>query len=347
MRIGILFHKNPFGPATGIDLVRIRAIAAGLRRKGIEAHVISPGVIEGTVDDGIPVRDTSVLDRPGYYDLVKTSYHDSIMLLGCYKGPVVSRIVRVVDERLPERDEASRRKLLDCQELIGSRASALVLNNAENRTRWHVLYGNRLPISLIPTGCPAVIPEAVENPFKGGAPAILFLGSLAAPRMAEILNGTARRLEGTARVHFIGRNKTGLYGGAGECRLDPLIEVHGEMAEVQVWAYIRHADCGLALATGPHAFDNDVSKILNYLRGGLPVLSEDPIVNNELIEQTGYGKTFRHGDVDDLVVRALQILGDPPVHKRDSVMRFMATEHSWDKRVESYIALFDRVLRTR
>ncbi|MFH1115673.1 MAG: hypothetical protein V1792_17325, partial [Pseudomonadota bacterium] len=297
MRIGILFHKNPYVPATGIDLVRIRAIAGGLRRKGIEAHIISPGVIEGTLDDGIPVRDTSALEHPGYYDLVKTSYHDSILLLGSYDGPVVSRIVRVVDERLPQRDDASRKRLLECQELIQSRASALALNNEENRTRWQERYGNRLPIFLIPTGCPAVIPETPENPFEGELPAVLFLGSLAAPRMATMLNGVARRLEGTARVHFIGRNKTGLYGGAGECRLDPVIEAHGELAEEDVWAYIRHAAVGLALATGPYAFDNDVSKILNYLRGGLPVLSEEPIVNNGLIAQTGYGQTFKHGDL--------------------------------------------------
>ncbi len=347
MRIGILFHKNPFGPATGIDLVRIRAIAGGLRRKGIDAHIISPCGTEGTVEEGIPVRHTSVLDRPGYYDLVKTSYHDSIMLLGPYEGPVVSRIVRVVDERLPERDEALRKQLLACQELISSRASALVLNNRENRARWRELYGNSLPVFLIPTGCPAHLPSSAVNPFRGGPPAILFLGSLAATRMGEILNQVARRLAGLARIHFIGRNKTGLYGGGSECILDPLIAVHGELAEEHVWAYIRHATIGLALATGPYAFDNDVSKILNYLRGGLPVLSEEPIVNNELIRQTKYGRIFKHGDVDDLVIKATQILSDPPVQKREAVMRFMATEHSWDKRVESYITIFERILRSR
>jgi len=165
--------------------------------------------------------------------------------------------------------------------------------------------------------------------------------------MARILNQIAHRLEGLARVHFIGRNKTGLYGGGSECLLDPLIAVHGELAEEHVWAYIRHATIGLALATGPYAFDNDVSKILNYLRGGLPVLSEEPIINNQLIRQTKYGKIFKHGDIDDLVIKATQILSNPPLHNREAVMRFMATEHSWQKRVESYIALFERILRAR
>ncbi|MFH1113951.1 MAG: hypothetical protein V1792_08520, partial [Pseudomonadota bacterium] len=96
-----------------------------------------------------------------------------------------------------------------------------------------------------------------------------------------------------------------------------------------------------------YAFDNDVSKILNYLRGGLPVLSEEPIVNNGLIAQTGYGQTFKHGDLEDLVVKARRIIRDPPLHKREAVMHFMAMEHSWDARVQAYVALFKRFLRTR
>jgi glycosyltransferase involved in cell wall biosynthesis len=135
-----------------------------------------------------------------------------------------------------------------------------------------------------------------------------------------------------------------MYGGGAHCRLHPLIVDHGEVPEPDLWDYIRHADVGLALATGPHPFDNDVSKIFNYLRGGLPVLSEEPIVNNELIRQTGYGSTFTYGDVDDLVLRATELLDHPPVQKREWVMDFMAEEHSWDTRVETYLALFREIL---
>jgi glycosyltransferase involved in cell wall biosynthesis len=347
MRVGILFHKNPYGPAIGIDLVRIRAIAGGLRSKGIDAEIISPVLTEGTVDGDVPVRHVSVLDSPGGYDLIKTSYHDSITLLGNYQGPVVSRIVRVVDEHLPKRDDSSREKLLQCQEMINSRSSAVVLNNRENRARWREMYGGRLPVHLIPTGCPAVLPQPKGNPLSSGPPAMLFLGSLAAPRMIRILNEAAQRLNGLARIHFIGRNKAYLYGGGNDCRLDPLIADHGELAEEHVWGYIRNSQVGLALATGPYAFDNDVSKILNYLRGGLPVLSEEPIINNELIRETRFGKIFKHGDIEDFVVKATQLLSDLPVERREAVMRFMATEHSWDRRVDSYISLFEQVLKGR
>lgn len=344
MRIAIVFHKSPYGPPTGIDLVRIRTIAGGLIQRGIETEILSPRVSEGSVDGMIPVRDVSVLDAPGRYDLVKTSYHDSILLAERYRGPIVSRIVRVVDERLPERDEPFRQKLLNSQELISHRATALVLNNEENRLRWRRMYGNRLPITLIPTGCPAVLPPITGNPFTPGLPVILFLGSLAAPRMVHMLNEAARRLGGAGQIHLVGLNKACMYGGGDDCEVDPSIVDHGELDEPHIWPYIGNAGIGLALATGPYPFDNDVSKILNYLRAGLPVLSEEPIVNNDLIRQTGFGKIFKHGDIDDLVDKALQLLNDPPENKKESVMRFMADEHSWDKRIESYVELFNKIL---
>ena len=344
MRIGIVFHKNPFASPTGIDLVRLRAIALGLTHRGVEAEIVAPVETEGVIEDSIPVRKLDVLDKPNDYDLIKTSYHDSIMLIRGFRGPVVSRIVRVVDERLPERDEAVRQRLLLCQEMIKKRATALVLNNKENRERWINLYGPRPPITLVPTGCPSEIPKPRSNPFPPGERVILFLGSLASPRMVSMLNEAARLLSGLAQIHLVGLNKACMYGGGKECALDPLIKDHGELPEAAIWDYIRYASIGLAFATGPHAFDNDVSKILNYLRGGLAVLSEGPIVNNDLIRQTGFGKIFRFDDINDMAAKAKELIKEPHKGARDAVMRFMAQEHSWDKRVEVYLKLFQGIL---
>ncbi len=344
MRIGIVFHKDPFVAPTGIDLVRLRAIALGLIRRGVKAEIIAPVKKEGVIEETIPVRKLDALDKPGEYDLVKTSYHDSIMLIRGFQGPVVSRIVRVVDERLPERDKAIRQKLLLCQDVIKTRATALVLNNRENQERWISLYGARPPITLVPTGCPAEIPKLRENPFPLGERAVLFLGSLASPRMVSMLNDAARILSDVARIHLVGLNKSHMYGGDKDYVLDPLIKDHGELPEDAIWDYIRHASVGLALATGPHAFDNDVSKMMNYLRGGLPVLSEEPIVNNDLVRQTGFGKIFRFGDINDMAAKAREIIMNPNRKNRESVMRFMVKEHSWDKRVEIYLKLFQTIL---
>lgn len=347
MRVGIVFHKNPFALPTGIDLVRLRAISLGLIRKGVSVEIVAPVDREGILQEIVPVRRLEALEETGRYDLVKTCYHDSILLIERYHGPVVSRIVRVVDHELPERDGPFRARLLRCQAAIRDRASALILNNTENQERWQSFYGADLPITLIPTGCPVHIPPRGQNPYRQGELVLLFLGSLAAPRMVHILNEAARLLRYRVSVHIVGTNKACMYGGSEEnCSLDPLVVDHGELSEDQVWDYIRYASVGLALAAGPHAFDNDVSKILNYLRGGLPVVSEEPILNNGLIRQTGFGRTFSHGDVGDLVSKTLKLVESPLDAQRDRVMQFMAAEHSWDKRVETYIDLFREILST-
>jgi glycosyltransferase involved in cell wall biosynthesis len=347
MKIAVVFHKDPFAPPRGIDLVRLRALTVGLVRRGAEVEIVSPVEREGVIEGIVPVRRPAALEEPGRYDLIKTCYHYSLELIGDYGGPIVSRIVRVVDDRKPERDEPSRERLLRCQEIIRSRSKVLVLNNGENEIRWRRLYGEEPRIVLVPTGCPEEIPALGKNPFVDGERVMLFLGSLASPGMVSMLNRAARRLEGRCRIHLVGKNKTFMYGADGELPVDPLIVDHGELPESEVWNYIGHADIGIALAAGPDPFDNDVSKILNYLRGGLPVLSEEPIINNELVRKTGFGKTFEYGNVDDLTARAEELLANPPLELRESVMRFMARDHSWTRRVDTYMNLFRSILESK
>ncbi len=347
MRIGIVFHKDPFAAVTSIDLVRLRAFAFSLLERGFHVRIVAPAKRPGRLDDRVDVIPARDLDRHGDFDLLKTSYHQSIRLIGNFSGPVVSRIVRVVDEKLPERDEAVRSELLECQEIIRRRATALSLNNRENEERWRRFYGPEPPIVLVPTGCPARIPPEGPNPYGEGARVMLFLGSIAAPRMLEMLNRGARALEGRCSVHLVGRNKTGMYGGDAASALDSLIVDHGEISADRIWDYIRHARIGLALATGPHPFDNDVSKVLDYLRGGLPVLSEEPIVNNDLVRRTGYGRIFAHGDIDDFAAGALELLENPRPDKRDRVMEYMAREQSWDRRGDIYANLFTMIAEGR
>ena len=138
-----------------------------------------------------------------------------------------------------------------------------------------------------------------------------------------------------------------MYGSGDGCRLNPSIVQHGELPEEKVWNFIDHAKIGLALATGSYAFDNDMSKIYSYLRGGLPVLSEEFILNNDLIEKTGLGKIFRFNDIEDLIAKALSLLKEPPsLAKKRSAMHLMFTEHSWEQRVDTYLRLFNELQAT-
>ncbi len=342
MKVGIIFHENPFTRAPGIDLVRLRAIAGGLMRRGMEVEVAAPVPGPGVWQEGIAVVPHGVLERPGRYDLVKTCYHQSVRFLGAHQGPVVARIVRVVDEKLPRRDEETRRELMACQEIIAARARAVALNNGLNAERWLARYGDGQRIVLTPTGCPAAIPDPGPSPYPPDEPAVLFLGSLASAHMAGMLNAAAGQLKGRARVHLLGANKTGLYGE--ELPLRPEIILHPPRPEEEIWDFIRFARLGLALATADLAFDNDVSKVYNYLRGGLPVLCEEPILQGELVRETGLGAVFPFGDEDRMTREALRLLDAPWGDRRRKTMDLMAREHSWDNRVRTYAALFRELL---
>jgi hypothetical protein len=252
---------------------------------------------------------------------------------------MVCRIVRVVDERFPERDEKFRGELLRAQATIARRASAVILNNQENAARWRERYGDRLPIAIIPSGCPARLPEPGPNPYPLDEPAALFLGSIAAPRVRDLLNRAARALKDTVRIHMVGANKSAMYGDP-DTALDPLIVLHGEIPEPRLWDYIRHARIGLAPAVGELPFDNDLSKIYYYLRGGVPVLAEQHVANVALIETTRFGRFFRYGDIEDLAAHARGMLTWDTATDRPRVMEYMAREHSWDMRVDEYVRLF-------
>ncbi len=338
-----MFHKNPYAPPKGIDLIRLRSIVRGLIKKGQEAEIIAPVDRDGMIEDIIPVRRLSGLDL-NRYNILKTSYHESIKYVDNFDGPIVSRIVRVVDEKYPERDERFRKSLLQCQEVMAQKSAGMIFNNEANAERWRRDYGNRQKIAIIPSGCPAKIPPKGKNPYSTSSPVLLFLGSIASERMLNMLNDAAARLAGVAEIHFVGLNKVGMYGAASPATISEAIISHGELPEAEVWDYIRFAQMGVAIAAGPHPFDNDLSKMFSYLRGGLPILAEERIATNYLIKETGHGCIFKYDDLDGLVARALQMNTTELSQRAEKVMNHMVRNHSWTRRVEAMVQLFRSLL---
>ena len=96
MRVGFVFHKDPLLPPDGIDLVRLHALTAGLRRTGWDVEILAPVREPAVSEAGVRVRPIEDM-ATGRYDLVKTCYHFSAELIGAFDGPVVSRLVRVVN----------------------------------------------------------------------------------------------------------------------------------------------------------------------------------------------------------------------------------------------------------
>jgi len=344
MRLAFLFHKDPLHAPASIDLIRLRALAAGLRARGVEVAVVAPVRASAWLPGPVPVLPLAVLGEKGRFDVLKACYHFSLELLGDYDGPLVCRLVRVVDEQLPERDASVRARLLACQELARERAAGIVLNNRLNAERWRVRYGRRQRLCLLPAGCPATLPPPGPSPYAPGLPPLLFLGSVASARTALLLNEAAERLSGRAAVHLVGRNKTALYGAS--CGLSPRIAQHGERPEPEVWDYVRHARLGLELAAGPEPFDNELSKIIAYVRAGLPVLGEERLANAGLFLRRDFGALFRYGDAAHLRTRAEELLARDFEPRRREIMVRAAATHSWERRA-IVLERFLRVLTGR
>lgn len=331
MRVGFLFHKVPQDTPSGIDQVRLKALSSGLKELGANVAVIAPVSCPALFDGTIPVLPLDALfEKPGL-DVLKVCYHFSMELLGGYDGLLACRFVRVVDEDKPDRDGMFRNRLLAAQTLAAQKASGIIVNNRENAIRWQARYGHNQKIAIIPTGCPSEIPSPVFNPYDQKLPVLLFLGSLSSARMVRMINDAAGLLQGKIAVHFIGRNKSAIYGGF-FVPLSPLVADHGEKPEEEVWDYIRHARIGLALAASSDPFDNDLSKILSYLRGGLPILCEERIPNIRWALNRERAVIFRFGDPEDLCRKALQAVSKPSAPHADKEIQSLLNHHSWSTR---------------
>ena len=333
MHVAFLFHKDPLGQPGSIDLIRLRSLALALMDRGVRVTVVAPVANPGWLAERVPVVPLAPAMAWERYDVIKASYHYSLELPRASQIPLVCRLVRVVDERLPERDGPDRPRLMACQALAAQQASGMVFNNAQNARRWRERYGIRQRIAIVPNGCPERIPPPGGDPYGEGPPVLLFLGSLAAARMVELVNAAADRLRGRLRVHLVGRNKSRLYGGV-SLPLSPWVVDRGELPEWRVWDYVRHARLGLALAAGPDPFDNDLSKILSYLRGGLPVLGEEGVLNLHWARQMNLCHTFRFGDADDLATRALALAAADQPTPDPAGMERLVQANGWRRRAE-------------
>ncbi len=344
MRVGLVFHHDPRLRPPGIDVERLTYLAAGLADGGAEVDILAPiaapARLPGPYGQPLSLRPLSAI-REGRYQILKTCYHPGIDLVEGFDGPLVCRLVRVVDRQVPARDEPRRERLLEWQRKIHRRATALAFNNPQNQERWQRNHGPGRPSVLTPTGCPEDIPPRGPDPYGRDLPAVLFLGSLAGGRMVDMLNRAAEALSGLAEVHLVGLNKSRLYGEP--VPLSSRVIDHGTRTGPALWDFMAWAAFGISLAAGPDEFDNDSSKVVYYLRAGLPVLCEEPVLQRGMVAEMGMGHSFAHGDVDGMLARSHALLAEG-VADRGQAMARMAREHSWKRRAETYLQLFNSLV---
>ena len=87
----------------------------------------------------------------------------------------------------------------------------------------------------------------------------------------------------------------------------------------------------LAQGTVQH---NESSKMYEYIRSGLPVVSEQPVPNNWLIHESGLGSVAEFMDdanATELLEQAVEFEWD-----RTAAIEYMLENHTWDRRVSAY-----------
>jgi len=234
-----------------------------------------------------------------------------------------------------------RERRLQIQNELMSESKYVVTLTDANEDCLRALYPNFKNYLRVPTGVDNDIPSKGISPYqKGNHKICIYAGNIydgtSQPELNRAwqnkLNNIGEGLEKrNIKLYFIGIGDTSMLNDNVICV--PPVD------NQRFWDYQYYADVGLALSDGP-VCDNEASKIYYYLRGGLPVVAEDSLPNSNLIDETGYGEKVPFDDVEALC-EAVARWAKKGKGEQERVMKWMAENHSWDKRVEVY----DQVIR--
>ena len=288
------------------------------------------------------------------YDVVKTLLHGGFRRFvdagGAGHPFVISKLGSVVG---PTDDVPGvhffgeeRRELWQLQQEIQRHARYVTVLTEPSRALWETAVGREAPVLLVPAGVDRRIPPPRVNPYPITAEKIaVHIGTLYASHQRSVnlrwqgrLNALGRRLRSRGlRLYVVGPGRTE--------QLDhEAVTVVGAVPHDAVWDYQHFADVGIALAQGP-AQHNESSKLYYYLRTGLPIVSEAPIPNNRLIEESGCGLIAPYGDDDALAQMAAAAARQP--WDRERAIQYVLASHTWDHRIRIYRDLLDRELGLR
>jgi len=107
----------------------------------------------------------------------------------------------------------------------------------------------------------------------------------------------------------------------------------GPVSIKKFWDYQYWANCGIVLASGKDQH-NEKSKIYYYLRTGLPVVSESPVPNNDLIMKAQLGYISPYNNDAKMAVLIEKAVNRQWNKKR--AINYILKNHTWERRVEIY-----------
>lgn len=349
IRIATVYRNSDFEnfSASDMSLIRWLRISEAFAERGYEVDMI--------VNAKAGLRQRPHLRFVPYdqvdwsrYDLIKTLFHQGFDSLSAAGGDCHPFIISKMGSVIGSVDGTEgvhffgqeREELFATQQKINTTSRYITILTKQSQQLWTKEHGRSENMLLVPTGVDREIPPAGDNPYgNAGEKVAVYIGNIYEGFQREInllwqarLNGLGRLLRKKGiRLFFVGPGLTD--------QLNPeAITVTGPVDDRRVWDYQYFADVGIVLGQGT-VQHNESSKIYYYLRTGLPVVSEAPVPNNHIIQETqlGYISEFRDDPMmADMIEAAVHQKWD-----RASAVDYMLKNHTWDARVDIY----DRVIK--
>lgn len=343
-----IFHPVEMGA------IRWLKISEALARRGHSVDMamtetFSPDMERAIAAKGLPLRRVPLREaRWSDYDVVKTLFDLGFQTLEEHGGSghpfIISKLGSVVDAYDREGIYfygAYREELYATQERINARSRYVTLLSEGAKDLWVELFGPKTNLLLVPGAADREIPPPGDDPFPaGGEKRILFAGNVytrdhqaeANDVLVAKLNRLGELLRGRGcRLYMIGVGDVS--------KLDPACVTYlGFVPHDDAWNYFEHADVGIVVSAGSFMHNNESTKIYHYLRAGLPVVSESGFPNDDVVRRSGLGFVVVSGDMAAMAQRVVDASG--ATWDRDTAIRYVMEDHTWDARVETYDRLF-------
>jgi glycosyltransferase involved in cell wall biosynthesis len=337
-----------------MNTVRWLRISEGLAAAGFQVDmIVGPGTDLKPTHRNMRLVAQSKVDW-GRYDVIKTEYQRGFQELvaaggGCHPF-IISRLASVVGSRddVPgvyffgaDRDE----RYVVLHE-IRRAARYISLTTERNRQLWQrELLTDPGRLLLVPGGVDRTIPPPRRNPYEGltgTGPIAVYIGNLGRIGQPNLVGWWQERLNRIGRLLRKRGMRLVLVGPGPADSLDPdaLINV-GPVPYQDIWDYQYFADVSLVLAEGPVQV-NESSKIYYYLRTGLPIISEAPVPNSDVITMARCGFIVPYDD-DHSFAEMVELAVHHP-WDRQAAIDYVLAHHTWDHRVATYVDLILRAL---
>ena len=344
MRIATLYRLEPLEqiPEDRAAVLWWKRISFGLAERGHTVDIVSgPADPERDLEPrlrNIPSSAARWLD----YDVILTFFHGGFANLAELGGADHPAIISNLGSVVGARDDTPgvyffgprRQWLYSVQQQIAKRAFAVNILTEPSRELFLREHEPAARIVSIPQGVDRTIPAPQCSPFpESQERVVVLIGSIYGALQKEM------NLIWQDRLNSVGRElrRAGMrlcwIGPGDRERLDTsVVTAPGPVEHPRAWNFQYFASAGLVLAQGA-VQHNESTKLYNYLRAGLPSVSETPVPNNKILEEAQLGFIVPFGDDRGLADALAEASSQP--WNRQAAIEYMVATHSWDRRVQA------------